>query len=99
MYLDDHLAGERRWTAFRPWSALWLLCLSLTISSAAAARRPKVDVFGYYSLAGRVPPALGGIDHLHLSTIRIRHGKVVNVPLWGFIRLKARGRAKAVDLR
>lgn len=80
--------------------ALWLLCAAIALPcGAAAALRQKVDVFGYYSIDGRVPAAFAGIDHLHLSTIRIGKGKVVNAPLWGLIRLKARGRAKPADLQ
>lgn len=52
----------------------------------------EIDLFGYYSLADEVPKAFANIDMLHLSTVDERKGKMVKVPLYGFIRLRQRAR-------
>lgn len=68
-----------------------VLC-ALLLAGAAPA---KVDLFGYYFLED--PKGFPEIDHLHLSTIDFRNGEMVEVPLYGFIREKAKGKAMADD--
>jgi hypothetical protein len=77
-------------------SALVLLAMPALASSAQT-----VDLFGYYMFDGNAPAGFKDIDHLHLSTIDEKNGKMVTVPLYGFIRMKARmqgkNKAMAVD--
>ena len=57
------------------------------------------DPFGYYLLDADKPrPAWAeAIDHLHLSTIDMKEGQMVTVPLWGFIRPKSGADYRLVD--
>ena len=76
---------------------------ALLLSALIALALPvqKVDVFGYYMFDGKAPAGFTDIDHLHLSTIDEKNGEMVTVPLYGFIRMKARmqgkNKAMAVD--
>jgi hypothetical protein len=59
---------------------------------------PKVDLFGYYYFhEGEAPKGFQDIDHLNLSTIDMKGDEMVDVPLHGAIRLKAKGTGPAVD--
>jgi hypothetical protein len=71
------------------------LLVSLLIVLALPAQ--KVDLFGYYMFDGKAPAGFTDIDHLHLSTIDEKNGEMVTVPLYGFIRMKTKGKAMAVD--
>jgi hypothetical protein len=68
-----------------------VLCALLLMGAAPA----KVDLFGYYFL--EAPKGFPEIDHLHLSTIDVRKGEMVEVPLHGWIRGKAKGKALPED--
>jgi hypothetical protein len=71
--------------------------MSLLIVLALPAQ--KIDLFGYYMFDGEAPAGFKDIDHLHLSTIDEKNGEMVTVPLYGFIRMKAKGKTMAVDHR
>jgi hypothetical protein len=65
---------------------------------AAPKPAPKVDVFGYYYFhEGEAPKGFQDVDHLNLSTFDMVGDKMVDVPLHGAIRLKAKGKEPAVD--
>jgi hypothetical protein len=65
---------------------------------AAPTPAPKVDLFGYYYLhEEEAPKGFRNIDHLHLSTIDMKGDEMVEVPLHGWIRLKAMGSSPIVD--
>ena len=66
--------------------------------ATATAAGPS-DPFGYYFLDADKPrPAWAEtIDHLHLSTIDMKEGQMVTVPLWGFIRPKSGADYRLVD--
>jgi hypothetical protein len=78
---------------------LLMLALALAVIGTAgtAGAAPAVDLFGYYFLDGAAPAGFQDIDHLHLSTIDEKDGQIVTVPLHGFIRMKAEGKAKPID--
>jgi hypothetical protein len=69
---------------------LALVSFDMTLWQAANAAPPnqKVNVDGYYLPEGKLPPAFANIDNLSLFTTDVRGGKTVDVPVWGFIRLK-----------
>src|SRR5262249_53752185 len=72
----------------------------LPLLAAAPAPAPPdqtIDLFGYYFFQGDAPAGFKDIDHLHLSTIDEKDGKLVTVPLHGFIRMRPKGKAPAVD--
>jgi hypothetical protein len=60
----------------------------LAAQEAACAPPDPADVFGYYFLQGPLAPWAAEIDAMHLSTVDMRNGALVTVPLWGLIRLK-----------
>ncbi|HEX4966444.1 MAG TPA: hypothetical protein VF173_36890 [Thermoanaerobaculia bacterium] len=65
---------------------------------SAPTAAPKVDVFGYYYLHDEeAPKGFQDVEHLSLSTIDSKGEEIVDVPLHGSIRLKAQGKAPAVD--
>jgi hypothetical protein len=67
---------------------------------AAPKPAPKVDVFGYYYFhEGEAPKGFQDVDHLNLSTFDMKGDEMVDVPLHGAIRLKAKGKAPAVDFQ
>jgi len=67
---------------------------------AAPKPAPKVDVFGYYYFhEGEAPKGFQDIDHLNLSTFDMKGDEMVDVPLHGAIRLKAKGAGPAVDFQ
>jgi hypothetical protein len=76
---------------------LAVCALALLTLAAAAPPSPNTDLFGYYFFDGKAPSGFADIDHLHLSTIDEKNGEMVTVPLYGFIRMKAKGKALAVD--
>ena len=73
-----------------------LACLALAAVTAAAQTQAKapapVDVFGYYFLEGDLPAWAREIDQVHLSTVDFRQGRLVDVPLWGLVRMKGKRR-------
>jgi hypothetical protein len=71
--------------------------LAVLALAAAAPPAPNTDLFGYYLFDGKAPAGFADIDHLHLSTIDEKNGEMVTVPLYGFIRMKPKGKALAVD--
>lgn len=73
---------------------LAVLLLPLLLGAAAPAR---TDLFGYYFFDGDAPAGFRDIDHLHLSTIDEKDGKIVEVPLHGFLRMRAKGKALPLD--
>jgi hypothetical protein len=82
-------------------AAILLSCAALPGVAAGAVQppAPKVDVFGYYYFhEGEAPKGFQEIDHLYLSTIDMKGDEMVEVPLHGWIRMKARGKALAVDV-
>jgi hypothetical protein len=65
---------------------------------AAPPPAPRIDLFGYYYLhEEETPKGFQDIDHLHLSTIDMKGEEMVEVPLHGWIRLKKKGKAPALD--
>ena len=70
-----------------------------TAAPAASEAVGPTDPFGYYFLDADKPrPAWAEpIDHLHLSTIDMKDGQMVTVPLWGFIRPKSGDDYRLVD--
>lgn len=77
-----------------------LLAGSPAVGAGPAAPKPapKVDVFGYYYFhPEEAPKGFQDIDHLSLSTLDMKGDEMVNVPLHGLIRLKAKGKGPAVD--
>jgi hypothetical protein len=77
---------------------LALMALAVgAIAGAAVPPSPITDLFGYYFFAGSAPAGFADIDHLHLSTIDEKNGEMVTVPLYGFLRMKPKGKALAVD--
>jgi hypothetical protein len=65
---------------------------------AAPPPAPKVDLFGYYFFhEEEAPKGFQDVDHLHLSTIDMKGDQMVEVPLHGWIRLKKKGKAPALD--
>lgn len=85
--------------ALLPFAAVALLGPPAFGAGPAASKPvPKVDVFGYYYLhEEEAPKGFKDIDHLHLSTIDMKGDEMVEVPLHGWIRLKAMGSAPALD--
>ncbi len=68
------------------------------VGPAAPKPAPKVDVFGYYYFHEQeAPKGFQDIDHLNLSTFDMKGDEMVDVPLHGAIRLKAKGPEPAVD--
>lgn len=79
-------------------AAIFVALLGAMSSSVLGAPAPKVDLFGFYYFGEPgAPRGFQDVDHLHLSTIDVRNGAVVDVPLHGFIRMKAQGQKPAVD--
>ena len=78
----------------KPFLVSLLIVLALP---ALALSAQTIDLFGYYMFDGDAPAGFKDIDHLHLSTIDEKNGEMVTVPLYGFIRMKAKGEAMAVD--
>jgi hypothetical protein len=77
---------------------LRLAAILLSCAALLGAAAPKVDVFGYYYFQeGKAPKGFQDIDHLHLSTLDMKGDEMVEVPLHGWIRMKARGKAPAAD--
>jgi hypothetical protein len=86
--------------AFAMLSFAALLATPVGAGPAAPKPAPKVDVFGYYYFhQGEAPKGFQDIDHLNLSTFDMVGDKMVDVPLYGAIRLKARGKEPAVDFQ
>jgi hypothetical protein len=75
-----------------------LLPLAALVALPAAPPAPKVDLFGYYYLhQEEAPKGFQDVEHLYLSTIDMKGEEMVEVPLHGWIRLKEKGNAPAVD--
>jgi hypothetical protein len=84
--------------ALLPFAAL--LAIPAGADPAAPKPAPKVDLFGYYYFHEQeAPKGFQDIDHLNLSTIDMKGDEMVDVPLHGAIRLKAKGTGPAVDFQ
>jgi hypothetical protein len=71
----------------RIYLCLGLFALLFGAASEQANAQAKNDVFGYYTIEGKVPAAFSDISEIHLAG---SYGAKQKTPMYGLIRLKSK---------